>query len=1107
MIRRYSGSYTDIKDNFVIMLDDNLTNEITNDFQDSIEYALFCVIQNIIQRGAPTRPSEFLRRTIGVNDTDSCKRLISDIPAKWSQATIKGDDLNSYNPAEQFYNEYLSQFLGEYGFVRNLIIPEADFDEVVGEETKFVGQKVDFFLPAISTVIEIDGGSHNEDIQASKDQKRDDELKRHRIDVVRIKTGDYADNSRVFQVTMNSLKKKILGNDTIEEYKNALKNRATKETCAMEAVMRFQMLLLLCIKEEILDLRQDVWHISITDSDVSDAESILKIAYHDLQLWVDAIAGLLKVNIVFPDIVIVTDDELADLAIDFSLFRRYDETDIPRDNTVIIRTNYYSDNDYYKVAVSRTLKYSISLDDPSDDIDRMEYLLQNIFGFSKFQDGQAKIIANILNGNDTIGVLPTGAGKSLCYQFSAMLEPGVTIVIDPILSLMQDQKRSMVEKGIVHNEMISSLVTGEERGKVMHAFQSMAYQIIWISPERFQNQEFRDSLGGINQELNICLTVLDEVHCLSEWGHDFRVSYLTLVRTMRTCCPNAILIGLTATASQFVLLDIRTEFGREEPLDLANVVALPNMGRKELVFKRIKVTTDVQRNNVLKYILDSKMTPDGVDNGLVFCPTVGGRNGCDAIAEKIKSFPGWESNVRVFNGRMSQKQKMINQHDFMDGQFPLMVCTKAFGMGVDKRDLRYTIHYTLPASVESFYQEAGRAGRDHHEADCYIFYDVDNNVRKTVDYYSANNDLLGLLNDENKEIFNYTDFGTTLFFMRDMHMEEVDERRYVASLLKYLLDNPKVRFQQRDDKEARTRDDYKQKIENALYKLSILGFVKDWTLHYDSLVEGVIVADVIGEEDLSADDALERFLTYVKRYDVEFSFKSNEGKQYLAIWNQSEKKASNVIQMLVHWIDQNILYQRLQCSKTMIDWCNPEIDDKTFRRNLEGYFRFDDDTIRLEYIANNPLEWKVWFDTLYEHSLKTKRRTRRYSKMRLQESIAVLKRFLESYQNNTGLNFLDGLLTLLTSEKPVRRDLARMERSLEIIKALPPADKKGILLSTLQVGKTIESMEIKDLLGQVILEHFPSEIYLVSEELGDRYSLSLGLDKLTDRLEKIRWIT
>lgn len=1113
MIKRCSSSYTNIKDNFVILLDDNLTDKKTEDFQNSVEYGIFCVVQNIIQRGKPTEPSNYLKKVIGQNNDDTCTRLISNIPAKWSQSTIKGDDYNSYNPANHFFNVYLPVFLddlGEYGFVRNLIIPEADFNEVVGEETKFIGQKVDFFLPAISTVIEIDGGSHANDIQASKDHNRDRELGKHRISVLRIKTADYEANTGSFQSSIRLLGKRIRNSRIIAEYKEAVENKPSKESCSMEAVIRFQMLLLTCIMEQILDLNQSIWHISVLSSDIPDAESILEKAYHDLQIWADSIAGLLKCDLVLPQIVFVDKDEPTDLSIDISLFERYDETDIPRGNSVIIRTNYYPDNNYYKVAVSKTLKYNISLADQSDDIRKMEYLLQNIFGFSEFQTGQARIIANILNGNDTIGVLPTGAGKSLCYQFSAMLEPGVTVIVDPIISLMQDQMRSMAMLGIVHNEMISSLITGEGRGKVMNAFQNRAYQMIWISPERFQNQEFRESLGGFNQELNICLTVIDEVHCLSEWGHDFRVSYLTLVRTFRVCCPNAILVGLTATASEFALLDIRAEFGKEEPLDLANVITIPSMGRKELTFKRIEVSTNAHRNEILESIINSKRTSEHIENGLVFCPTIGGDFGCEKVAGNIRSLPEWEGKIRVFYGRMNQRQKEINQRDFMDGKFPLMVCTKAFGMGVDKRDLRYTIHYTLPASVESFYQEAGRAGRDHHKSDCYILYNVDKRVRNTVNYLSSRSDLLELLqckDDDYKRIFGYTDFGTTLFFIRSSYMGEVNECRYIESLLKDIFETPNIQFHQVDTEEGRNDYYYKQKIENALYKLSILGFVKDWTVHYDNLVKGMIVVDVVGEEELSADIVLENFLTYVRKYDVEFSLEAKEGKLYSDIWNQSEAKVSNVIQMLVRWTDQNILYQRLQCSKNMMDWCDPEVNDETFRRNMEGYFRFDDVTERFEHIAKNPSDWHEWFETLYEHSPKTKRRMRRYSNMRLQENAAGLKRFLESYQNNTGFNYLDGLLLLLTSQKPTRQDLARMERSLESIKAFDPDDQRGILLATLHHGRTIESMDTKDLLGQVLLDHFPTELNIISEQLEDRYSLLLRLKGFTNRLENIRWIT
>lgn len=1097
MKKCFSSSYTNNNENWAIICPDQ--KNVDNKFTRSQLYGLYCVVQNIIQRGAPTKPSEYLKTQLGeLDDTDETY-LISDVPSYWDM-TIKGDVKNSDYPAAVFFNERVPEHLKEYAFIRNLMIPEADFDEILDKRTAFSGQQVDFFLPEMSLVIEIDGGQHHEYKQRQKDKERDKELDRYGIITKRISAKDVRQNTPALQAFFESLKQEISKNEVILHYKRALDSKPNVQFLRYESVLRLQLLLLTCLREQRLDIKSNTWMFSILDSDVEGLEELLDIAYSDLKLWMTHISALMKLHLDFPALEITKDNSEADLCIDCSLFKRYDDTCIPSEKNYYIRTDYYPNSEHYRIAVTDTISYKIEPEESTGNPNHLRFLLRNIFGYEDFQDGQLPIIINVLEGNDTIGILPTGAGKSLCYQLCAMLQPGVTLIVDPILSLMQDQKRSMSEKNITHNEMIASNLDGAERGLAIEHLAEGRFQMVWISPERFQSEEFRMSLAQINYDLNFCLAVIDEVHCLSEWGHDFRVSYLTLTKTLRRYCPAALLLGLTATASEFVLTDIRAEFGEGYPLEWENIKTSPSMDRKELSFIRVPVHDETERSLLIQELIRRKIGHEDPDAGLIFCPTIGGRyTGCNAIEELLNK--NYSGKFRLFNGKIDQEKKAKNQSDFIKDVFPLMICTKAFGMGVDKQNLRFTIHDSLPASIESFYQEAGRAGRDRQNAECYIIYNIDNATRKTVDYISSNGNLLELLKEE--DTFEGNDLQTTLFFFNSNHMSEDEETDYIFSLFQFLKAKPTgMKFQQSNPKSI----DYKQKAEHALYKLSLLGFVDDWTIKYYSLKRGAFFTKTKNFSDISVLDTVNRFLAYVRKYDVEFSLQSGNGLEYQEIFEQPGNQVRNVIRMLVRWTNQNILYQRLQCSKTIMDWCSPSVDDDTFRRNLEGYFRFSDETVTLEYIAYHPTDYRRWFDILFELNSEKTKRTTLITKEAAQESYASLQRFLESYQNNTGLNYLDGLLQLLSKDEISEHDLDRMKRSLRVIRTLPIAEHRGIIRRTVLFGKSIKSIEKRDILSRTILEYFPELSKMVFDEMQDRYSLSIELDKYASRMESIKWI-
>ena len=323
----------------------------------------------------------------------------------------------------------------------------------------------------------------------------------------------------------------------------------------------------------------------------------------------------------------------------------------------------------------------------------------------------------------------------------ALLQPSLSICISPIKSLMIDQCQNLKKQGIDRVTYISSDLSSDERKIAMNNFREYKYLLIYIAPERFQHRSFRKILADIRDEdlSKYGYVIIDEVHCMSEWGHSFRTSYLNLVKTVRKFCLGATLLGLTATASENVLRNIRIEFGME---GYDNVISVPNFTREELEFKVVNVTDESNKYNELNKVLESYMYyhsdllenhSDDANCGIIFTPfssnkyKYGAAKLADTLSHKynsdIRCFAGSKPNGwnESENGDWDEYKRKA-QDDFKSNKFNLIVATKAFGTGIDKQNVRYTIHYGIPVSLESLYQEAGRAGRDKKQAQCIVLY-------------------------------------------------------------------------------------------------------------------------------------------------------------------------------------------------------------------------------------------------------------------------------------------------------------------------------------------------------------------------------------------------
>jgi ATP-dependent DNA helicase RecQ len=510
------------------------------------------------------------------------------------------------------------------------------------------------------------------------------------------------------------------------------------------------------------------------------------------------------------------------------------------------------------------------------DRDLIRYFLTRVFRKPDYRDGQYDIIARALQGKDTVALLPTGAGKSIAFQLAGMLLPGRTIVIAPIISLIRDQVYNLRSYGIDRALGISSDLSGR-------AERDLAYELLkhgeaffyYIAPERFQMAEFREKLRGMTAAFPVNLIVVDEAHCVSEWGHDFRTAYLRIGRTSRECSTSGgwtpALVALTGTASRAVLRDLQREL---QITDFDAIVTPTTFDREELQYAVLNEKSEHKRFVLESYLRNTLPSAFGLPPesffrrdgrgtycGLIFCPNVNGSYGVVDVAGSLagagidaayyagtrpKSFYGSDSDWKAY--------KRQTERRFKRDELSVLVATKAFGMGVDKPNIRFTVHYGIPASIEAFYQEAGRAGRDGQKAICTAIVSDDRSEknRQLLAPATSIEEVARFVHDTPYD--QNDDVTRTLFFhvqgfkgvpaeiaaVDEIHSALSPTGERAARLIPFGVDS--------------------KMTEKALHRLVVVGVIGDYTVDYSSRSFSVTLANATRKS------VVEKYCAYVAGY-------------------------------------------------------------------------------------------------------------------------------------------------------------------------------------------------------------------------------------------------
>lgn len=1097
---KVSATYNSVNPNFVIQ---NL------DEPENWAHPIFAILKNVLMRGCPTLPSLYLREQFGVPQKTAFlyRRDYSDLD--WS-GIIKGGDKT--NPALDFYNNILPKILPLAGS----FIPECPVCDIISTDKSDLGQ-VDFYSPIYNTVIEIDGIQHNYGEQLSKDILRDDLFKRHNIKIIRIPVSCLSNIEKVRSL-LSDISNKV-GNLKAEK---AIEKPYIPYTLAI----RLQSLLVYLYGTGKISLTEKHLNLNLYCDFVLE-ESQIKVIVDDYFLWVKNLVALQNLNFTMPEIKlnIYSDFNMfrdsSGIKVDISLSKTY--CAVKSKDIFYIRNDYFnyetfsekrknsemvysSGKNHFKVAYSK-IEYNLN---EQTHKKYLQFILQNLSDYTDFRANQLEIILEALNNRCVIGVLPTGAGKSLCYQIAALLIPAMTVVIAPLKLLMVDQYEHLCNNlGLNHSTYINSSHTEH-----LSLFSEGSSLITLVAPERFFSEKFSQAFSSKKSNLHIGFIVIDEAHCLSEWGHDFRTSYLCLSHNLGRLLPaDTFLMALTGTASHSVFRDIENEFYyfKKKP---TKAIFANDMRRKNLTIYVQRFSGSRENGSDIFQALSDNIFPTLLGNNskktLVFTKTKNGRNkdetasACIALSERFSNLAKEhkrENVVGFFAGgdemRDSDKDRVLS--DFKnDTELKVLFATKAFGMGIDIPDIRKTIHYGLPSSMESLYQQIGRAGRDGEKSDCYIYFNEENQEDYNFFFSPRGLSIEDIYENQNR----LKELSTNFFFIQNANLDVATEkevatrifqgiqlrnskgieyvdceticRALIESVQDYHLTQILGKYEIIDDtKKFIVSQNASIIIERALYRLYLLGEIEMWNIVYGSNINNPMYGH-LKLTTYTEEQKYNRLVKHIERYESRAR-------------SMPEKNTfDSRLEKLLTWSYDNFVLERIKSMKTLYDWCIDFTNSNNFMRRLADYFSNDPVYVRL---TDNNSTIEDLISALKRNAPETKLR---------------IARLLESYENLDYLNYLSGITRLRLGEFSEFDGERRLDMSFEGVKLLSESDRQRLFFETYD---SLDSEEMKNVFAKKWLKFKSSDVHWIYDrtknEQAEKYILADFADKLLAIKEKI----
>ena len=566
-------------------------------------------------------------------------------------------------------------------------------------------------------------------------------------------------------------------------------------------------------------------------------------------------------------------------------------------------------------------------------------ILNKYYGYNSFRKGQYEIINNILSGRDSFCILPTGGGKSICYQIPALLFKGVTIVISPLIALMKDQVDNLNSIGI-NAKYINSAQSLENIDETMEQCRNGNIKLLYIAPERLENEFFKRKL----RKLNISQIAIDEAHCVSMWGHDFRKSYGLILNFINSIINRPVITAFTATATEVVRKDVINLLGLQNPY-----IYIGSFDRENLA---IKIHIEEDKLELVKDIIRDKEN----EAGIIYCAT---RKEVDGLYFYLKDL-GY--NVLKYHGGLKDEEKEYYQDEFLNENSNVMIATNAFGMGIDKSNVRYIVHFTIPKNIESYYQEIGRAGRDGVLSECHLLFNR-SDIR-TLEYLIYTTVQINRKEIEIKKLQSMIDFCESNECLRAFILKYFGEENFrdYCSNCSNCLSNDELRDYTIEAQKIlscvyRTRERYgiavlidvlrgmvgPKIINDRLNQLSTYGIMKDYSSKFiRDLIKTLI--------DFGYVNLKEGTYSMLKLNEKSYNILKSKQKVMLKISSENEEKVINseLFNKLRSWRKDTAIREGIKpyiifSDATLIELCNklPKNEDELLEIRGMGEKKFE----------------------------------------------------------------------------------------------------------------------------------------------------------------------